>query len=82
MPNQHRPDYESINVELPRSIKVRLMREAQRASMSMSQFIIRLLNLATESIAISARDYEAIAKATKEAERTGRRISTKLDNTP
>jgi hypothetical protein len=53
---------------------------AHARGISMAQLVTEILSKETAMVQISARDYEAIAKATKEAEQTGKRIATKLDD--
>jgi hypothetical protein len=61
---------------------VRLTREAQRRGIPVSEVVVEILTLKTINIGISAKDYEAIAAATKKAEQTGRQLATILDDTP
>ena len=82
MANAHSPDKEPLSVRVPRSLKVKLTREAMRRSLPVSEIVTEILTLKTINIPISAKDYEAIAAATKKAEETGRQLATVIDDTP
>jgi hypothetical protein len=77
--NQHSPDKEPLSLQVPRTIKVRLDREAARKGMTVSELVIRILAAETATWPISAKDYEAIRKATEAAQKTGKRLATILD---
>jgi hypothetical protein len=78
--NQHSPDKEPLSLQVPRATKVRLTREAARKGMSVSELVVRILAAETANWSISSKDYEAIKRATAEAEKTKKRLATKLDD--
>lgn len=78
--NQHSPDKEPLSLQIPRTLKVRLYRMAQRQRIRVSELVVKILLAETAHIPISSGDYEAIAKATKKAEDTGKRLATVLDD--
>ena len=78
MPGRHRADYETFSFELPRPLKVRIHHRAKNLNMSMNQFIVTILSAAAADESLSAADYAAIAAATLEAERTKKRVSTRI----
>ena len=80
--NQHSPDKEPLSLQVPRTMKVRLAREAKRQGISIATLVIKILAAETATWPISAKDYAAIQKATKKAEQTKKRIATLLDDTP
>jgi len=82
MSNKHAPDKEPLSLQIPRTVKVRLEREARRRGIKVSELVTRILAAETSNIPISAKDYAAIQHATEQAEKTGRRLATKLDDTP
>jgi hypothetical protein len=77
--NQHSPDKEPLALQVPRTIKTRLTRESQRRGISVSELVVEILVAKTANWPISSKDYEAIRKATEEAEKTRRRLATILD---
>lgn len=80
MPSQYSPDKEPFSMQIPRALLRRLQREAKAAGMTVPAFITAKLTQATVNTTLTSQDYEAIAKATKEAERTGKRRSTRFDD--
>ena len=53
-------------------------KEARKRGIPFSDFLIEVLTKEVGHVKLSARDYEEIAKATKRAEMTRKRISTPL----
>ena len=80
--NQHSPDKEPLSLSLPRPTKVRLVRIAQKAGISLSEIVVEILAAKTANLPISIKDYEAILAATKKATETGKRLATILNDTP
>lgn len=78
--NQHSPDKEPLSLQVPRPLKVRLVRMAQKKKIKVSELVIKILFAETADIPISSRDYAAILKATQQAEKTGKRLATILDD--
>ncbi len=78
--NQHSPDKEPLSLQIPRTLKVRLYRMALKKRMNLSELVIKILLAETADIPISSGDYEAIASATKKAEKTGKRLATILND--
>jgi len=77
MPNQHRPDREPIGIMLPRTTMVRLRKYARRQALPTSVAAVNILTAAVQDEPLNSQDYDAIAQATKKAEETGQRSSTK-----
>jgi hypothetical protein len=80
--NQHSPDKEPLSLQIPRVTKTRLVREAQRRGIKVSQLVVEILATQTATWPLTSNDYEAIRKATEQAEKTNRRIATVLDGPP
>lgn len=78
--NMHSPDREPLSLQVPRTLKVRLMRAAQRRGISVSELVTEILASKTANLPITAKDYEAIRIATEKAEKTGRRLATILND--
>lgn len=78
--NQHSPDKEPLSLQIPRTLKVRLYRMAQKQRIKVSELVVKILLAETAQMPISSSDYEAIAKATKRSEETGKRLATILDD--
>ena len=78
--NQHSPDKEPLSLQVPRQTKVRLVREAQRKGVKVSELVVEILAAKTANWSISSKDYEAIRSATEKAEKTKRRLATVLDD--
>jgi Trm5-related predicted tRNA methylase len=78
--NQHSPDKEPLSLQIPRTTKTRLVREAQRRGIKVSELVVEILAAKTANWSISSKDYEAIRKATAIAEKTKRRLATVLDD--
>ncbi len=66
-------------MQIPRTLMGRLKLKARRLKMSVPSYVITILTHETKEIALSSADYEAIARATREAERNGRRCATRFD---
>lgn len=79
MPNAHSPDKEPLSLQIPRPLMGRLKLKARQMDMTLPNYIIAILTNETHDITLSSKDYEAIARATAEAERTGRRCATRFD---
>jgi predicted DNA-binding ribbon-helix-helix protein len=60
---------------------MRLRRIARRRNVSMAQIVNEILAAKTSTTELTAKDYAAIAHATKQAEETGRRIATQYPDT-
>ena len=58
----------------------RLKKKAKLMGMSVPRYVIAELSAQTNDIVLSSQDYEAIAKATRLAEETGRRCATRFDD--
>lgn len=78
--NQHSPDKEPLSLQIPRTLKVRLAKEARRQGLKLSELVVRILAAETANIPLSSQDYEAIRIATEKAEKTGRRLATVIDD--
>jgi len=81
MPSQHSPDKEPLSLQVPRTTVMRLRRIARRRNVSMAQIVNEILAAKTSTTELTAKDYDAIAHATKQAEETGRRIATQYPDT-
>jgi hypothetical protein len=79
MPNAHSPDKEPLSLQIPRTLMGRLKLKARKLDMTLPHYIITILTNETHDITLTSKDYEAIARATREAERTGRRCATRFD---
>ena len=79
MPNAHSPDKEPLSMQIPRTLLGRLKIKARKMGMSVPNYVVTILTHETKDIALSSNDYEAIARATRQAERTGRRCATRFD---
>lgn len=80
MPNAHSPDKEPLSMQVPRTLLGRLKIKARKMGMSVPNYVVTILTHETKDIALSSKDYEAIARATRQAERTGRRCATRFDS--
>ena len=80
MPNAHSPDKEPLSMQIPRTLLGRLKIKARKMGMSVPNYVTTILTHETKDIALSSKDYEAIARATRQAERTGRRCATRFDS--
>ena len=78
MANAHAADKEPMTVRIPRTLRVRLVREAQRQGKALSQFVTEILILKAVHLPLTSEDYEAIRIATQRAEKEGREIATIL----
>ena len=78
--NQHSPDKEPLSLQIPRTLKVRLSKEAKHQGLKVSELVVRILAAETADIPLTSRDYEAIRIATEKAEKTGRRLATVIDD--
>lgn len=78
MPSQHSPDKEPLSLQVPRTLMGRLKREAKASHTKFPDYVIGYLSQKTNHIVLTSDDYEDIAKATKEAEKSGRRLATKF----
>jgi hypothetical protein len=81
MANVHAPDKEPMTIRIPRTLRVRLVREAQRLNKTLSEFVTEILIIKASTLSLSSQDYEAIRIATERAEKEGREIATVLENT-
>jgi len=66
-------------MQIPRTLMGRLKLKARRMGMSVPNYVITILTHETKDITLTSRDYEAIARATRKAERSGRRCATRFD---
>lgn len=82
MPSQHSPDKEPLSLQVPRTTMMRLRRIARRRGVPLAQVVNEILAAQTATTELKAQDYAAIARATKQAEETGRRIATQYTDTP
>ena len=80
MPNAHSPDKEPLSMQIPRTLMGRLKLKARRMGMSVPNYVTTILTHETKEITLTSNDYEAIARATRQAERTGRRCATRFDD--
>jgi hypothetical protein len=80
MPNVHSPDKEPLSMQIPRTLMGRLKLKARRMGMSVPSYVTSILTHETKDIALTSNDYEAIARATRQAERTGTRCATRFDD--
>ena len=63
---------------LPRQLAYQAKKLAAKRQMTISEFITQAVSREAASVSLSSEDYQAIAEATKRAERSHRRISTPL----
>jgi predicted DNA binding CopG/RHH family protein len=80
MPNVHAPDKEPLSLQIPRTLMGRLKSKAKVLGMTFPHYIIMILTNETHNTTLTSQDYEAIARATKEAERSGRRSATRFND--
>jgi hypothetical protein len=78
MPDKHSPDKEPLSLQIPRTLRGRLIRAARKAGKTYPQYVTEQLTNATNDVTLSSADYQAIAEATAQAERTGKRLATKF----
>lgn len=78
MPGIFAPDKEPIGVLAPRTLKYKIQKEAARVGRDMSVLILEVLEERFGRVALSGQDYEQIARATRDAERSRRRTATKF----
>lgn len=81
MPNHHAPDKEPLSLQIPRTLMGRLKRGAKSANMALTEYVTSILNNGVKNVTLKPEDYEAIAAATREAEKTGKRCATKFIST-
>lgn len=67
MPNQPAPDKDVLSVRIPRTLKRRLEKQAERKEMTLSQFVEWLLNEAVKNTELTPDDYNQIAEETARA---------------
>ena len=80
--SRHSPDKEPLSLMIPRTMRARLERAARKSGKKLSTFVVELLASITANWTITAKDYEAIAKATKIAERKKKRVATVFADRP
>ena len=80
--SRHSPDKEPLSLMIPRTMRARLERAARKSGKKLSTFVVELLASITANWTITAKDYEAIARATKIAERQKKRVATVFDDRP
>lgn len=80
MPSQHSPDKEPLSLQIPRTLMGRLRKAAKKSGVKVPAYVAAVLAQQTLDVVLTSHDYEAIAKATKEAEQTGRRCATRFDD--
>ena len=68
-------------MQIPRTLKARLSRMASALGVSLPELVISILNEKTINVTLTSSDYQAIAKATEVAEKTGRRCATQFEHT-
>ena len=78
MPNAHSPDKEPLSLQIPRPLMGRLKRKARQVDMTLPNYVIAILTNATRDVTLTSSDYEAIARATKQAEKGGKRCATRF----
>lgn len=76
MPNRHKPDREPIGFMLPRTTMIRLKKYAVERNIKLGEAVLSIINEAVAHVTLTSTDYANIAKATKTAEKNGRRIAT------
>ena len=79
MPSQHSPDKEPLSLQIPRTLMGRLRRRARDLGTTLPSYIIGILSERTSDVVLTSKDYEAIAEATRRAEKTGKRCATRFD---
>lgn len=82
MPSQHAPDKEPLALQVPRTTVMRIKRIARKRGCPVSHIVNEILAKHTHHVELTAADYEAIAKATRIAEQTGKRVATHYPDTP
>ena len=68
-----------MSLQIPRPLMVRLKKEAARRGISVTELVTELLSAATANIDLSVDELRAIYESAKEAQKTGRRVATRLD---
>lgn len=61
---------------LPRTTMVRLKKYSAERNLRLAEAVVSIINDAVAHVTLTSNDYATIAKATKTAEKTGRRIAT------
>lgn len=79
MPSQHSPDKEPLSLQIPRTLMGRLRRRARELGTTLPSYVIGVLSERTAQVVLTSKDYEAIAEATRKAEKTGKRCATRFD---
>jgi|GEM_PF-1774552 len=78
MPNSHSPDKEPLSLQIPRTLMGRLRKLARKQGVKLPHLVTTILTSQTNDIVLTSKDYEAIARATQKAERTGKRCKTEF----
>ena len=77
MANQPAPDKTMLALRIPRTLKVRIEKAAKHHNMSVTDYVLFVLNRETQNVELTPDDYRRIAQEI-EAAKSGNRVDHRI----